>query len=110
MNLSYAETVLKVTTGFSMLQFIKPDDSILKSFYTFDLFKLITFMKTLLVVLLILVSSFNVQASFDEWFTNRTLRIDYYHSGNSKTEVYSIDEVISEPFWGGTQTMLRPIN
>lgn len=63
-------------------------------------------MKALLIASVILFTSFHVQASFDEWFFNRTLRIDYYHTGNSKTELYSIDKVISEPFWGGTHTML----
>jgi hypothetical protein len=63
-------------------------------------------MKTILFPLFLLFSSLQVFASFDEWFTNKTLRVDYYHSGNSATEFYSIDNLKSEPYWGGSHTAL----
>ena len=56
-----------------------------------------------IAMLLFAVQSF---ASFDEWFLNKTLRIDYFHSGNSNSESYSIDQVKAEPFWGGSQVYL----
>ena len=43
-------------------------------------------------------------ASFDEIFFNKTLRVDYYHTGNRETEIYSLDQIKSEPFWGGSHT------
>lgn len=62
-------------------------------------------MKSLLFILC-LFASMQVFASFDDWFVNKTLRIDYYHSGNFHDESYSIDEVKIEPYWGGTFTKL----
>jgi hypothetical protein len=45
-------------------------------------------------------------AQFDEYFLDKTLRIDYYHAGNFETEAYYIDEVKSEPYWGGSKVNL----
>ncbi len=60
--------------------------------------------------LLILVFLFNFLASpqvtFDDYFFNKTLRIDYFHTGNMENEYYSIDELIEEPFWGGSRVNL----
>jgi hypothetical protein len=43
---------------------------------------------------------------FDEFFENKTLRIDYFHTGNKTEDFYSIDELKEEPFWGGSKTNL----
>ena len=58
-------------------------------------------MKNLLTILLSLVSV-AVFAQFDKYFENRTMRVDYYHAGDSKNDYYYIDEVIAESFWGGS--------
>lgn len=58
-------------------------------------------MKNLLTILLSLVSV-AVFAQFDKYFENRTMRVDYYHAGDSKNDYYYIDEVITEPYWGGS--------
>ena len=50
--------------------------------------------------------SFSANAQFDKYFNDKTLRIDYFHSGNNETEFYTIDELIEEPFWGGSKTNL----
>ena len=63
-------------------------------------------MKLFILSIFLLVASLQTFASFDDWFVNKTLRIDYYHTGNSKSELYSIDQVKSEPFWGGSHTTL----
>jgi len=41
-------------------------------------------------------------ADFDTTFFRKTLRIDYYHSGDFQSEYYSLDEVKIEPYWGGS--------
>jgi hypothetical protein len=46
------------------------------------------------------------QISFDDYFMNKTLRLDYYHTGNNDTDFYSFDEMIEEPFWGGSRINL----
>ena len=63
-------------------------------------------MKKLILPILCLIVSIQAFASFDDLFLNKTLRIDYYHTGNSKSELYSMDQLRSEPFWGGSHTAL----
>jgi hypothetical protein len=60
------------------------------------------FIGILSLVLLSLIS----KASFDDWFYPRTLRIDYYHTGDAQHELFSLDEIKSEPFWGGSLDQL----
>jgi len=45
-------------------------------------------------------------AQFSKWFEDKTLRMDYFHNGNHKEEIYSFDELLEEPFWGGSKTQL----
>jgi len=45
-------------------------------------------------------------AQFEKYFYDKTLRMDYYHSGNDTTEVFSFDELLEEPFWGGSKVNL----
>ncbi len=62
-------------------------------------------MKT--IFFLILFSSFLfAQIKFDDYFQNKTLRIDYYHTGDSADDYYSIDELKEEPYWGGSHINL----
>jgi hypothetical protein len=61
--------------------------------------------KTILGVLLFSVSLF-AQAEFDKYFTNKAMRVDYFHTGNSDSDYYSIDIVKEEPYWGGPKTNL----
>ena len=53
-------------------------------------------LSTLFVVLLISTSAF---ASFNNWFHNKSLRVDYYHSGDFQTEYYSFDEESESYAW-----------
>ncbi len=62
--------------------------------------------KLLLIIILLSFSRFSLLANFETYFYPKTLRVDYYHSGNQFQELYSIDELIEEPFWGGSQTNL----
>lgn len=62
-------------------------------------------MKTLLIILLSLIS-IKAFPDFYNYFDFKTLRIDYFRTGNSETEIISIDELIEEPFWGGSKTNL----
>ena len=65
-------------------------------------------MKKILVLLLVF-TCFNAGAAFDDYFLNKTLRIDYYHTGNKETDTYSIDALYEEPFWGGSKVNLTDI-
>lgn len=63
-------------------------------------------MKNILIVVLLLSNFIFPQIKFDEYFENKTLRLDYYHTGNSTEDSYSFDELIEEPYWGGSKVNL----
>ena len=50
----------------------------------------------ILLLAFIPLTSFS-QITFDQYFQNKTLRLDYYHTGNSCEDSYSFDELIEEP-------------
>ena len=60
----------------------------------------------LVILLLCIVHAVFSQVNFDDYFLDKSLRIDYFHTGNSDNEFYSIDELIEEPFWGGSKVNL----
>ncbi|MDY0143029.1 MAG: M64 family metallopeptidase [Bacteroidales bacterium] len=70
------------------------------------------FIKLLLpIVLTSLAIISSAQLKYDVWFTNNSLRIDYYHSGTDKTESIMLKEIRKEEFWGGTKTkLIDPFN
>jgi hypothetical protein len=41
------------------------------------------------------------QSSFDQWFEDKTLRVDYYHTGDSHEEQISLDALYEEGKWPG---------
>jgi hypothetical protein len=46
------------------------------------------------------------QAQFDSLFHDRSLRIDLVHAGTATSEWYALDEIIAEPYWGGSKANL----
>jgi len=59
--------------------------------------------------LLLFTSIVYPQVKFDEFFYEKTLRMDYFHTGNDEEDFYSFDELIEEPFWGGSKKNLIDI-
>lgn len=43
---------------------------------------------------------------FDDYFYNKTMRIDYYQTGDHENTIISLDEVKEEPIWAGSLTNL----
>lgn len=59
-------------------------------------------MRKILTFLLLLVCTIVVQAqSFDEFFTDRTLRLDYVFSGDNHHQDITLDELSQSPNWYG---------
>ncbi len=48
----------------------------------------------------------NGNVNFDDYFKNKTMRLDYYHTGNSETEHFATDKVLSDGKWYGSKTLL----
>ncbi len=46
------------------------------------------------------------QIQFENYFENKTLRFDYFHTGNQKIEYFSFDEMILEGDWAGSRSKL----
>lgn len=63
-------------------------------------------MKFIVFFFLVITNLTFAQIDFDQYFFNKTLRLDYYHTGNDTSDSYSFDELIEEPFWGGSQHKL----
>jgi hypothetical protein len=45
------------------------------------------------------------QPSFSTYFTEKTMRVDYYHTGGGQ-ELFSLDQVVSDGPWPGSRTQL----
>lgn len=41
------------------------------------------------------------QPEFSQYFTDRTIRIDYYHTGDARTEYYILDRIRLQGSWAG---------
>jgi len=46
------------------------------------------------------------QINFEEYFTNETLRLDFYHTGNNDNEIISFEKLVKEQFWAGSKKNL----
>jgi hypothetical protein len=66
------------------------------------------FVKVLLSLLLITIS-YGSFAQFDSFFESKTMRVDYFHSGDKTHEYYSIDRCYIEPYWGGSKVNMMDI-
>lgn len=52
------------------------------------------------IVLLLFIGT--AHADFDEHFADKTLRIDYHHTGDANTEIVSIDRIYEYGMWAGS--------
>ncbi|MHB8999773.1 MAG: IgA Peptidase M64 [Thermoanaerobaculia bacterium] len=57
------------------------------------------------LTLLILASPLAADA-FSDLFTDRTMRVDYFHSGDIDEEIISLDRIIADGPWPGSRTRL----
>jgi hypothetical protein len=44
--------------------------------------------------------------AFTDWFTDKTMRLDYFHSGTAKEEHFAKDRVVSDGIWSGSKKSL----
>ena len=67
--------------------------------------KLLTLMKYIILILLFGINVCGF-AQYEKYFHDKTLRMDYYHSGDNNQEAYYFDELIEEPLCGGSKINL----
>ncbi|MBT8378754.1 MAG: IgA Peptidase M64 [Ignavibacteria bacterium] len=58
------------------------------------------------ILFLLLTTAVCPQNIFNDFFEDKTLRLDYFHTGDSVNSFYSIGELIEEPYWGGSKVNL----
>ena len=63
-------------------------------------------MKYLFFIVAVVFFVLNSDAQYRKFFDDKTLRLDYYHCGNSITEQFFFDELIREPYWAGSPSNL----
>jgi hypothetical protein len=44
--------------------------------------------------------------AYDRWFTGRTMRLDYFHTGKADARIVSLDRVVEDGPWPGSRTRL----
>lgn len=70
-----------------------------------------TIMKTFFLMLcLCLIPAAVIFASgnvtFGDHFKDKTMRLDYFHSGNASEEHFAVDRILSDGIWPGSKTIL----
>jgi hypothetical protein len=69
-------------------------------------------MKSLAVIIMALAICNGINAqkvtnvSYSQYFTGETMRVDYFHTGTSTEEHFSMDRILNDGPWAGSQTML----
>ena len=68
-------------------------------------------MKLLSLIFAMFMSSPLIPASgaamfFNDYFLDKTMRIDYYHSGDSKAEAVTLDQIFKYGIWAGSKNSL----
>jgi hypothetical protein len=59
-----------------------------------------------LVLVTASTSAAQAAAAFDQAFTDRTMRVDYFHTGKSDRRIVTLDRVVDDGPWAGSRTRL----
>ncbi len=63
-------------------------------------------MKKILFLSILCGFSAGYAGEFDTFFENKTLRVDYFHTGTATKEFIGLDQVYEQGVWAGTRTKL----
>ncbi|MFA6437683.1 MAG: M64 family metallopeptidase [Bacteriovoracaceae bacterium] len=58
-----------------------------------------------LLIIFCCAASLSAQ-TFQQYFLDKTLRVDYYHTGTKGTEIFALDKIYDEGIWSGSKTQL----
>jgi IgA Peptidase M64/Peptidase M64 N-terminus len=58
------------------------------------------------LLILLMVAGPLSAAPFDELFTDKTMRVDYFHTGGKGEEIVALDRIVSDGPWPGSRTQL----
>ena len=63
----------------------------------------------LLAILLVARSGYSqkvTNVNFNDYFSEKTMRVDLFHSGNATEEHFAVDRILSDGPWAGSETIL----
>ncbi len=60
----------------------------------------------LLILLTIATIAQPKPTSYNSFFTDQTMRVDYFHTGTATEEHFSVDRIINDGRWAGSKTIL----
>lgn len=60
----------------------------------------------LVFVLLIGTNGTKAQVEYSGFFTDKTMRVDYFHSGTSQEEHFALDRILNDGSWSGSKKAL----
>src|SRR5438552_9213322 len=63
-------------------------------------------MRSRFILATLLFASSAAAARFDDFFIDKTMRVDYFHTGNKGEEIVALDRVVSDGPWPGSRTYL----
>lgn len=66
-------------------------------------------MRTLAIILMCIMAKVASAQVFDDYFEDKTLRIDYIFSGNSSSQAISLDQLNQSPRWYGKRSNLSEV-
>ena len=62
--------------------------------------------KILLFIFLFSACAYSQSNNFNDFFLDKTMRVDYFHSGTKSNEYFSMDEFFEYPVWSGNKNHL----
>src|SRR5919199_5824052 len=63
-------------------------------------------MRLRVLAVALLIATPAAAARFEDLFTDKTMRVDYFHTGNRGEEIIALDRVVSDGPWSGSRTSL----
>lgn len=62
--------------------------------------------KMTFVIMILTMSAIAGQVKFEDYFIDKTMRIDYFHIGDAVTEIVTIDHIYQQGIWAGSDVNL----
>jgi hypothetical protein len=59
-----------------------------------------------LATLAVCAGAAGASVDFDRFFIDRTMRVDYFHTGGMGQEIYAVDRIVSDGQWAGSTSRL----
>ncbi len=58
------------------------------------------------LLMFFLLSNLLFSQPFDRFFHDKTMRVDYHHTGTKGTEIFALDKIYDEGIWSGSKTQM----